>query len=159
MTVTLDNSFDVYYYFKHTLEDVRRRDQVLKNPESALRAAQESLDQLPHLQYCDVETYRKAKADGKSLKSLEMLGRGRTLVDIDTLQHWCSNFISNQGWKRCLNNLKQSRYQARHRNKVVTLRISSRHHALLKMYAKSHSADSLDEMLGVLLDMYERNRK
>ncbi len=157
MNVTLDNSFDVYYYCQQALDDPKRQELILKDPElENLTKAKRELDQLPKLEYCDATAYYQAKADNLSQQSIAMHGDGRPIIDLEPLQVWCDTYLSKDGWRRCLNNIKQSRFHAKHNRNRINLWISRSHHRRLKRHADACQAESLDQMLGMLLDAYEQ---
>lgn len=104
-------------------------------------AAREALKALPSLALFDYD----AKTKRRVARAPE-----ETAASLDAFRAWTDEFVTDVGWSRCLNNLRQARHRRPGEAKFTSLKIPFGTHFGLKRWAAERSL-TLNEALLELL--------
>lgn len=151
--VTLLNASQVYRYFQAAFEKPLKMNSLLKNTESSISATDE-LNQIPKYLVCSPSSYKTAVNSRNPNKgNVRLLMEGEEVVDYSALEGWVLKYISDEGWRKCLNNIRQKKHARENRYSTTQLRISSYAHLQLKDIALTENVESFDSFLLKLSDV------
>lgn len=166
--VTYDNAKNVYKYFSHVLSGSFWQDSgsLVHSGDYMDCKAEKSFKSLESYPYCDVGIYQrsaerleKAVKSKKAQPTIDIYSRGVEaakvgdyIVDISALEIWVQSYVTELGWKRCLNNLRQQKFTEENRFHVKQVKIERALADRLAYLAEERNL-SLDDLLGI----FERN--
>jgi len=148
--VDIDNGNYVFRYFKTSFNDpIKSLSLVIED--RMIYEACNKLNEITSYNVCYPERYSRAvKRRGEGKEAIELHKEGSELVDIDLLDKWVLKYINNDGWKKCLNNIRQGRFTNDNKHVTTQVRMSSYTHSQLKKMAKEEGANTFDEYLSEL---------
>lgn len=158
---TLDNSSHVKAYFDEALVDNHRVGKLLIDSSLAYEARR-ALSDIPDVCFCDINEHKSLlNKSFTTLKSsdraFERVGKGRSVPDTDDLNAWLKQYVTEEGWRQCDNNLRQKKYATGKGTQLTPIRIrrftASRLRMLAEKTAKARGREvSIDDVLNDLLD-------
>lgn len=161
--VTFENSLRVYFYFRDALNDQKRNRKVLADSNYSYQMkAEDALKEIPSYKACDIEKFYNAKKQVEEgvlrPKHLELYLGGENIYDIEKLDKWVCEYISDKGWTMCLSNIRQRKHAVT-APKQRQIKINSWTLSRLKDHSKAQGFKTLDEYLSSLMDKEDRNRE
>lgn len=161
--VTFENASQVKGFFIDALGDIDRRFSFISGTGFSVYEAEEALSNIGNVSYCNIDAYRNAlerleKKDSKIASSLlESAKAGCSTPDPDELDAWVLKYVSEKGWRRCLNNLRQSRHAARAGRQKTQIKLDRSTVWALKLLAEDKGL-TLEQTLVKLIEQ-ERSKK
>ena len=149
--VTLDNSSKILTYFSKALNDDLRVNRDLLADTAKHAKALRDLNSISRVFFCDLERYRRFQERSWAPQDLlDSVAEGYRSPDPDELDAWVLKYVSATGWRRCLNNIRQSRHALHAHGEKSQVKIAFATASGLKRLAKERG-QSLDELLADLL--------
>ena len=149
--VTLDNATEVMGYFSKALKGSwSDYDDLLADPARHTEAVR-GLDSISQVLFCNLERYRRFQERSTTPQHmLDSVAEGERAPDPDELDAWVRKCVSDAGWRRCLNNVRQQRHALLTRGEKSQVKIAFSTASGLKRLAKERG-QSLNELLTDLL--------
>ena len=150
--VTLDNSSKVMGYFSKALKDSWRVNGHLLADEGMHDEALKALRSVSNVSFCDLKQYRRLQERSTSSPQhmLDAAAEGEKAPNPEELDAWVRKYVSEKGWRLCLNNLRQRRHAIHTLGEKSQVKIAFSTASGLKRLAKERR-QSLDELLDDLL--------
>jgi hypothetical protein len=154
--VTLENASLVKDFFKEALSDYSRACKVVADGGHPFEA-EGALCKVSDVSYCNIEAYQNAlerieKKDSKIANDLlESAKQGCATPNPDELDAWVLKYVSEKGWRRCLNNLRQSRHAAKAGRQKAQIKLDRSTVWALKRLAEEEGL-SIDQLLINLIE-------
>lgn len=161
--VTQENADAVMIFFKNRLEAYNIEGLFLD--ENRFYKAKEALEAIPKALACNYlhyENCRKnlAKARSEHTKkmfeeSMVYVAKGSLVIDHVALDQWVLKHVTPEGWKRCLNNIRQNKFSREHRIEIKQVKIDRYTANRLRDISAKRNDPSLDHTLQILTEIAE----
>lgn len=135
--VNNDNVDDVYWYFKKAFG--RHDYSALIDPTRCGEAIHE-FENVAQYPFCLLSMHHSRHADGDYSEHNDVFNKRCD----EELNMWVSANVSPQGWKRCLSNIRQSKYAQANKGKLKPVKISVAGKAALAKAAKGNKLSQDD---------------